>query len=109
MADQQDRLRDAFAQLLAQGQDKAVPMEAVMAAQGRQQLPPPRPDPNLDRPQIYNDETVGTPTLRAPGPPDTHEFPTAQANPKISSEKPPAPFPGAKSVEVKPYKKKGKT
>ena len=58
---QGSRLRDAFAQLLAQGQSQAVPMEAVMAQQGRAQLPPPPPNPHLDRPQIYSDDSVGTP------------------------------------------------
>jgi hypothetical protein len=97
MADQQDRLRDAFAQLLALGQDKAAPIEAVWAEQGRNQLPGPPPNPNVERPQIYNDPTVGTPIQQAPVPPSL-DFPTA--TPKGD---PTPPFPGAKSVDVKPF------
>jgi hypothetical protein len=49
MAGENERLRDAFAQLLAMNQREVVPAEAVWAAQGRQQLPQPQPDPTVER------------------------------------------------------------
>ena len=50
------QLRDAFAQLMAMGQTGAVPMEAVWAAQGLDQLKPPSPsDPDFRRAPVLND------------------------------------------------------
>jgi hypothetical protein len=56
------RLRDAFAQLLAMNQREAVPMEAVMAAQGRSQFPPPAAPAGVTRAPLFErKDTLITP------------------------------------------------
>jgi hypothetical protein len=56
------RLRDAFAQLLAANQREAIPLEALMAAQGRQQLPPPSPPAGVTREPLFErKDTLITP------------------------------------------------
>src|SRR5580765_744904 len=98
-------LRDAFAELLAiNGQGVApLPIEALWAQQGRQQMPLSLPP--MDRPKDFTGQ-AGTPMPRPQAPPGL-DFPTAPAAPQSllggPREAPKPPFPGAKSVEVKPY------
>ena len=106
MADNNARLRDAFAQLLAvNGQGPVVsPIEALWAQQGQQQMPSQPPGPPLDPSKDFTGQ-AGTSMPRPQAPPGLN-FPTAPAAPGtlLGGPKPPqVPFPGAKSVEVKPY------
>ena len=106
MADDNARLRDAFAQLLAiNGQGPAPsPIEAMWAQQGKAQMPPP-PGPPIDPSKDFTGQ-AGTSMPRPPSPPGLN-FPTAPAAPGslLGGPREPSkpPFPGAKSVEVKPY------
>jgi hypothetical protein len=106
MADDNARLRDAFAQLLAvNGQGPVVsPIEALWAQQGQRQLPPP-PGPPLDPSKDFTGQ-AGTSMPRPQAPPGLN-FPTAPAAPQSllggPREAPKPPFPGAKSVETRPY------
>jgi hypothetical protein len=63
-AEENERLRDAFAQLLAMGNDQAVPAEAVWAQQGPRQFPPPQPD--LDVRRFPLPEEQGLPNVVTP-------------------------------------------
>ncbi len=115
MADVQaeNRLRDAFAQLLLQGNNQAVPVDAVWAAQGPRQFPKPAaPDLPIDRPELSHDRNTTLPIVR--GLEDPHlDFPTAAAGPQspdralgtLNQMDRRRPFPDAKNVEVVgPYK-----
>ena len=106
--DDRERLRDAFAQLIAAGQGRALPMEALWAGQGQRQLPPAAAAAAITSPQMNQGET----TLRmpqVPTPDPNLNFPTADAElysaPAVEDARAKAkpPFPGADSVEVKPY------
>ena len=96
------RLRDAFAQLLAQGNDKAAPIEAVWALQGQNQLPRP--------PQVQQwDLPVGSPNDYAPMPqqsmnPPGMSFPTAPMGPgsPLQSRKVPDEMPKVPDEPPKP-------
>ena len=91
--DDPNGLRDAFAQLLMMGANKSYPLEALWAAQGRDQIPRPVPNPSGD----------GMPMAgAAPG----LNFPTAPAGPQADREFQPEqaakPF-GGKGEVVGPY------
>ena len=118
MSEQDERLRDAFAQLLAMGAKGAVPAEAVWQQQGLNQFPqtPPVPGQFLDRsPTAGNFEPPGTvaPQRQFDLVDPTLDYPLAEAgaglehrefhpeDPRLKGA--PAPFPGAKEIEVKPY------
>ena len=78
-------LRDAFAQLMAQNQQQqAVPMDALMAAQMRQQMPQPQADPTMVRPREMGDSTTTDTPMRSinPGAAADLVFPTAPAGPR---------------------------
>jgi len=116
---QGSRLRDAFAQLLAQGSDQAMPMEAMMAAQGRSQWPAPPPPTNdmmrppalnnadaaimkleVERPQGYGvEDDVRVPMQIFGGDDRVQRFPVA-GEPKPGEGE--APF-GGKGLVVGPY------
>jgi len=120
MAGEDERLRDAFAQLLATNQREAVPMEAVMAAQGRSQWPKPPPPEgvtraplferkdtlitplDIQRPQGYSiDNDVKAPTRFVDSADPNLRFPVqGEANRDNPAE---APF-GGKGLVVGPYK-----
>jgi hypothetical protein len=62
LSPENQRLREAFATLLAQGNDQAVPLEAVMAAQGRSQWPQPAPPEGVTREPLFErKDTLITP------------------------------------------------
>jgi hypothetical protein len=103
------RLRDAFAQLLLQGNSQAVPMDAVWAAQGRHQFPPPPPTDNMtERPEVPGDQTTRTPMPLATDRRQQLGFPTAPAGPMspdralttMNSDDRQRPFPNAQDIEV---------
>jgi hypothetical protein len=115
--DPQDRLRNAFAQMLLAGQGQASPLEALWAAQGRSQIPAPAQTARWDLPLGQPGDYAVMPQ-RSMNPPGM-SFPTAPAgadsqlqsiNPPPSMPRvpdapprPAPPFPGAASVETKPY------
>jgi len=122
MAEQDERLRDAFAQLLAMGNNQAVPAEAVMAAQGRNQFPQPPPPAgvtraplferkdtlitplDIQRPEGYGiDNTVRAPTRFVDNADPNLKFPTAGEPKAVTNE---APF-GGKGKMMGPYKSPG--
>jgi hypothetical protein len=105
-----ERLRDAFAALLAQGSDQASPVEALWAKQMMQQMPQPQPDPTIVRPREMGDSMTTDLPMRAvnPGPAADIAFPTAPAGAgspeaRLRPALPPQTlldmFPGALSVE----------
>jgi hypothetical protein len=105
IATPEERLRDAFAQLLMQGNPKAVSDEALWAMQGRHQLGGPPPDDMTRYPGLKAN------IPRALSPPGL-DFPTAQPGPghpemfgKVERAQP--PFPGAEEVEIRPAPKPG--
>jgi len=120
MAGEDERLRDAFAQLLAANQREAVPMEAVMAAQARSQWPKPPPPAgvtraplferkdtlvtplDIQRPEGYSiDNDVKAPTRFVDSADPNLRFPVqGEANRDNPAE---APF-GGKGLVVGPYK-----
>src|SRR6185295_148387 len=75
------RLRDAFAQLLAMGNNQAAPAEAVWAAQGPKQFAQPYAGPEtMDRVGAFDDPTTRTP-MRQFDPNPVLDFPQAPAGP----------------------------
>jgi hypothetical protein len=121
MANEQDeRLRDAFAQLLAQGNGQALPMEAVMAAQARSQWPKPPPPAgvtyaqpferkdtlitplDIERPEGYSiDNTVRAPTRFVDNTDPNLRFPVQGEANRANPDEPPF---GGKGLVVGPYK-----
>ena len=111
------RLRDAFAQLLAQGSGQAVPVEAVWQAQARNQWPPPHPlqGETLDRIGAVGDPNTFTrqrqfnpdPRLDFPTAPQGLNAPSPQQEILEQTEKLLGPkrksFPDAKEYHQKPY------
>jgi len=115
--EQQDRLRNAFAQLLAQGNNQAAPVEALWARQGLDQLAPSPPVPGkiMDRTQSPVDPSIVLPQRQFDlADPNAH-FPTAEQGPGDTRYRPAErekPFKGKGEI-VGPYelpksKKKGK-
>ena len=90
----QERLRHAFAALLAMGQDRSLPPEALWAGQGRNQLPDARPP--LERPPAVGGDVQGF-TTPMPG--------IQSVDPRL--EFPTAPEPPSQFGRGKPFKGKG--
>jgi hypothetical protein len=112
MAGEDERLRDAFAQLLAMGQDRSAPVEALWAAQGQRQLPPTPSAPGMmmDRSETAgNFEPPGTVTPQVQISPEAEQY-ARQAMPglgrtdnpwSVADEPGPAPF-GGKGLIIRP-------
>ena len=91
MEQEDERLRDAFAQLLAMGAKGAVPAEAVWAAQGRSQFPQPatsaaRRFPAADSDPANRGLVTPMPEIQTIDP--TLELPTAPLPKSSFGEKP---------------------
>ena len=80
-----DRLRDAFAQLIARQRGQAVPMNALMQAQAMQQgLKPPPPPLGPGGADFTGKSATPMPQAVPPGP--QMNFPTAPANPNMNRQ-----------------------
>ena len=94
------RLRDAFAQLLAQGNRQALPVEALWTRQGSGQFPPPASP--VEKAPAMTDPNAVLPQRQFGVPEPDASFPTAPMGPgDIRYEPAPKPF-GGKGRIVKP-------